>query len=376
MKVLIATGWYPTVSNREDGDFVRYQSAALASYNDLDVSVFFVDLQWRYFLRWASSPFRYSSRYYHLLEYRVEGFGWPRRWRWSYRWYNRRVEKELYRYIDACGLPDLIHIHSYHTALAVCRVSDHFRIPWVMTEHSTTLFDDRQPPCGDVQLYADLCGQADACVTVSSGLADRVQSLTAVKPIVIPNPVERTIFYPSVRKVHTPIRLISVGSLIPRKNYEDLIHVVKRVVASVPVDLRIVGSGPRKRKLQKMSRDLGVDQFVTFVGQVPYDQMGDQYRAADVLVSTSRLETFGQMYAEAIACGLPVIAYDSIGVRDIITSPAHGELVSSVDTMVAALLRFIEQPYIIDTLKCDAVVDTQRFVQQYGVLYRKLTLIS
>ena len=82
------------------------------------------------------------------------------------------------------------------------------------------------------------------------------------------------------------------------------------------------------------------------------------YSAADVLVIPSRLESFGQTGSEAHACGCPVIAFDSSGLKDVVAHKETGLLIKPYDSAELASA-------IVSLLKCD---DTRR---QYGIAAQK-----
>lgn len=82
----------------------------------------------------------------------------------------------------------------------------------------------------------------------------------------------------------------------------------------------IVGDGPDMMELQRNYPD------AHFVGKKEGEELGAHYRSADIFVFPSRTDTFGMVLVEALACGLPVAAYNVTGPRDIITEPFLGAL--------------------------------------------------
>jgi glycosyltransferase involved in cell wall biosynthesis len=82
----------------------------------------------------------------------------------------------------------------------------------------------------------------------------------------------------------------------------------------------VVGDGPAMDELKKKYPD------AVFVGKKEGVELARQYQGADVFVFPSRTDTFGMVLIEALACGLPVAAYDVTGPRDIVTKPFLGVL--------------------------------------------------
>jgi glycosyltransferase involved in cell wall biosynthesis len=97
-------------------------------------------------------------------------------------------------------------------------------------------------------------------------------------------------------------------------------------------------------KLERLAAELGIARSVTFTGQVP---MATEYLPAmDVLVNASEPEPFGLSILEAMAAGVPVVAVDSGGPREIIRRGQDGLLVPSSDPaqIAAAVERLLTSP--------------------------------
>jgi phosphatidylinositol alpha-1,6-mannosyltransferase len=115
----------------------------------------------------------------------------------------------------------------------------------------------------------------------------------------------------------------------------------------------IAGDGPYKDTLQKMARDLGVQDRVTFAGFVPDDELPEWYSATDLFVMISReitargdVEGFGIVYLEASAAGQAIVAGDSGGVPDAVEEGMGGILVPPNDAvaLAATLSRVLGDP--------------------------------
>ncbi|SKA37213.1 Glycosyltransferase involved in cell wall bisynthesis [Enhydrobacter aerosaccus] len=107
-------------------------------------------------------------------------------------------------------------------------------------------------------------------------------------------------------------RLLFVGKLIPRKNPLDLLRAAallqKRGVA---VEVLFAGSGDLADELADFAKTAGL--AVQFLGFANQTQLPAIYAAADVIVLPSRIETWGLVVNEAMACGLPAIVSDAVG---------------------------------------------------------------
>lgn len=106
------------------------------------------------------------------------------------------------------------------------------------------------------------------------------------------------------------VRLLAVGSLVPRKGYDVLIAALK-ALNELPWRLTIAGEAGldpnTAAQIRKQIADSGLMERITIVGAVSSERLAELYVRADLFVLASRFEGYGMAYSEAIAHGLPVI---------------------------------------------------------------------
>ena len=178
---------------------------------------------------------------------------------------------------------------------------------------------------------------ADAMVAISHGTArDLVDTyhLPAGRVQVIYNPIlnpdfdrksQQPLTHPWFAPGQAPV-ILAVGRLETVKGYAALIDAFQQVRSNTPARLLILGEGSLRSDLETQVRRLGLQQDVLMPGFVenPYAYM----RRADVFVSTSLHEAFGNTLVEALACGCPVVAADCPGgTRELLRDGAYGHLV-------------------------------------------------
>jgi len=126
-------------------------------------------------------------------------------------------------------------------------------------------------------------------------------------------------------------------------------------------ELVLCGEGPLQGELETLAQELCIREAVTFLGQVPYDEMPAVYRAGDVLVLPSRAEGVPRTIMEALSTGVPVVSSDLSQVRS-----AFGRSVEYVETgdstvfcdrMCAVLDRF-------SAVELDSVFQWERTVKE------------
>ena len=122
-----------------------------------------------------------------------------------------------------------------------------------------------------------------------------------------------------------------VGRLVPHKGVEFLLEAVEMMRPTA--HLVIVGKGPWLETLKDSANRLRVADRVVFAGSVPWSELPNYYRAADVCVlpSISRLEAFGLVGLEAMASERPVVLSDIPGVREVIEDGQEGLLARPTD---------------------------------------------
>lgn len=148
---------------------------------------------------------------------------------------------------------------------------------------------------------------------------------------VIPNFVERAprAATPDVEDV--PLKLVALGRLSSEKGFDTLIRAFARVAASHPRwSLVIFGEGPERERLAAMADELGVGSRVSMPGVT--DRPDAELEAAHAFALPSRFEGFPNALLEAMACGLPAVAFDcKSGPREIIVDGEDGILVRDGD---------------------------------------------
>lgn len=135
-----------------------------------------------------------------------------------------------------------------------------------------------------------------------------------------------------------PVHLLTIGRLVEWKGHDYALRAVARLRdAGNDVRYTIVGGGPRLTSLQRLVRDLGLEQRVTFAGLVAHRQIGALYSSAHILVHPSitmgdgNAEGLGIVLLEALACGVPVVATATGGIPEIIVDGETGLLVPERD---------------------------------------------
>ena len=167
------------------------------------------------------------------------------------------------------------------------------------------------------------------------------------KLVHLPPGVDLTRFIPAVKSLElqkkwgvegAPV-IVSIGRLVPRKGSDQLIKAMPEVLKQFPKSkLLLVGTGNYKKRLEKLVRNLKVQDSVIFTGRVAHELLPAYYRLGDIFAAPCRsryggleVEGLGIVYLEASACGVPVIAGKSGGAPDAVLDGKTGILVNGRD---------------------------------------------
>jgi phosphatidylinositol alpha-1,6-mannosyltransferase len=136
--------------------------------------------------------------------------------------------------------------------------------------------------------------------------------------------------------------ILTVNHLHPRKRVNLQLEALSLLLPKYPdVVLLVVGSGPEAQNLRELAAQLGIGDSVVFAGFVPDGELAACYAVASVYLHSGRAESFGLSVLEASAAGLPVVAADEGGPRDIILEGQTGFMVEATPAAFAAKLEWL-----------------------------------
>lgn len=146
--------------------------------------------------------------------------------------------------------------------------------------------------------------------------------------------------------------LLTAARLVRRKGVDAVLSALPAIARKVPgVHYAVVGGGPERDNLERLARELGVRDRVSFLGKIPDRDVVMAYNACDVFVMPARfehpsVEGFGLVFREANACGKPVVGTRTGGIADAIEDGRTGLLVEpdAIEALTQAVLRLLEDP--------------------------------
>lgn len=220
-------------------------------------------------------------------------------------------------YTKKYGKPDLIHVHcGLYGGAAAALIKEKYNIPYIITEHSSNVLNGTMDEYHRVLLEKGY-DNANYLISVGEKLKEKMKGYTHNKIEVIPNIVNTEKFLPNNRAEEDVFRFLSVSFLNPNKNVDLTIKAFSRAFKNKNnVELYIAGDGSERLKLEALVKDLSIESKVKFLGKVKREDLPSFLNNGDAFVLPSKYETFGVVYIEALACGLPIIATKCGGPED------------------------------------------------------------
>lgn len=194
--------------------------------------------------------------------------------------------------------------------------------------------------------------RAQAVVALTKGTADWLdRHIPGVHALVIPNAVrwplqqDEPVVVPPERAGR--LRLLAVGRLHPVKGFDVLLEAFASIAELFPDwDLVILGEGAQRSVLEEQIEQSGLAARVSLPGRV--GNVGQWYAQSDLYVLSSRVEGLSNTLLEAMASGLPCVAFDcETGPREIIRDGIDGALVrpaEDAEAMAAWLSNLMAHP--------------------------------
>ena len=276
--------------------------------------------------------------------FRLNRFAFPRLNASLNRAWVEQYEKLYAAYRAECGKPDLIHAHRWSAGSAAMAIARRENIPYVVTEHLSA-FIRGDLAARHIRVLREVFDKAAAVVAVSRGLREKMEKYTSnERLLVIPNLVDTDFFVPAMpaeQKKSDTFRLISIGDPWYTKGVDLLIGALQRAgeKGGRRLELRLGDEIPDRAVPERLIRQYGLAGQVIFTGKLTREEVRREVQRSDLYVSGSRWESFGLTMAEAMSCGVPVVATRTCGATDIVSEDS-GLLVprEDPDALAAAIL--------------------------------------
>ncbi|MBK8519589.1 MAG: glycosyltransferase family 4 protein [Chitinophagaceae bacterium] len=197
---------------------------------------------------------------------------------------------------------------------------------------------------------------------------------------VIPNGVDLDVYKPAEKSVHTGINIGMQSRLSETKDHTTLIDAFARVLQSMTdstAKLYIAGDGVCKAALEKQVRDLNISHAVEFTGMLEETDLPQFINSLDIYVHATLGETMSTAIMQVMACRMPVIASDVLGVNNMIKHKGNGLLVPAKDpeALFTAIVQLMKDPKLSAELAANAFTfatenySNKKMLQRYNEIF-------
>lgn len=236
--------------------------------------------------------------------------------------------------VKICGQPEIVHAHAMEDAgIFGYFIKQKFGIKFIITEHASGLYSIKERDV-KYRIYKRIYESANKIISVSPKFSEIISKLIEDRKEidVIPNIIDFEKFYITQKSKNEKFRFISIGNLLEVKGFDIVIKAfyLHNSKCNSDSELLLVGKGPLKESLKDLAEKLGIAGKVKFLGLLSRDQIPDILSSSHCLVMGSRKETFGVVFIEALASGIPIIGTKCDGPMYIVNEN-NGLLVSIDD---------------------------------------------
>jgi glycosyltransferase involved in cell wall biosynthesis len=270
--------------------------------------------------------------------------------------YKKRIDNLIQEF-----QPTVLHAQSTDgCAFIAKKISVKYNIPYVVTLRGINRFSD-------IRIKANL-DSALALIAISPRQVKDAKGLTNKKISLIPHGIDESFFAENTktRPFSSPLKLITVSRLIKLKNIDMVIRALGSFKHDFVFD--IYGDGPEKDNLEKLIKELGLQDKVSLKGFINNDKLPSVFQKHNLFVMPSFPETLGRVYFEAMASGLPVIASANTGVDGLVTEGKQGFFIDPCNTLeftikfTKILESLVVTPYLIEELSRNS----REYAKQYS----------
>lgn len=394
MRILALTNLYPSPIQPQRASFNRHQFRLLAQQHPMRVIAPTLWLE-----EWnikRSKGLRMPAARQVMNEGMLVDH--PRYWytpkvlRGLYGHFYRESVRAAFRRAVAEFSPDIVFTPwAYPDGWAATELARSHGLPVVLQVHGS---DVRQLDqfTGRIDGTRRAITQADGVIAVSADLGRRVIEMGADpdRVRVIVDGVDKSEFFPGDRSTARQLlglaagtrHLLFVGNLVDVKGIDVLLQACAGLGDSAGTwHLHLIGDGPLRGQLTRLSESLGLASRVTFHGSIAHAALPGWFRAADLFVLPSRSEGVPNVLLEASACHTPYIASDVGGIPEIAACGAS-RLVQpeQVQALASAIAECLASPPVQPATgprdRVEAAADAARFLAETLADFRKRHVVS
>ncbi len=308
--------------------------------------------------------------------YSMQPQTWQKRWSsFNYRFLRRltRYERQYYSQQLQVWQPDLVHAHFAVDAAYIIDLCRQLKIPLVVSCYGYDISSFPNKDLGWGGRYLQKVWHNAACILAMSN--DMRCDILALG---CPDEKIRTHYhginltrftYSERNNSDAHLRLLFAGSLANRKGVEDALRAFAQLSSHYPqLEMRIIGTGYLRPKLEQLVSAWDLTGRVTFGGFVPHQQVQDELSSAHVFCHPSWTLKNGDKegipgtIVEAMATGLPIVTTRHAGIPEMVRDGEDGMVVAErdIDAIAQAIATLVENPELRNQMGRNAAMQARQ----------------
>lgn len=357
--------WFPSKEEPLTGDFIKRHAEAVSLFEQVHV----VHVKRRIQSGGQTVIDNIKDAKFPNLTYSIAYYSMPRLMGleliFSYCYALWLYHKLIKQFIRQKGKPSLLHAHiTLRSGWVALYYYFIYKVPYFVTEQYSGYMPEAKPYQPGFSFWRKLALQliikkAACFIPVSKTLGVAFQKQFSIKHLkAVYNVVNTDIFkLPNLinQTKNKPV-FLHISTLTPQKNPEDMLIAFNYLKEKLFIDFSLLIVGPEKKHLKVLSRDLHLDDHITWIAETTQQQLAAYMWQADAFILYSRFETFGCVNMEAISCGLPVIVSDIPVFREYLQQGKNAFFAApeNPEALASAIKSFIDS----EPLDRAAVADT------------------
>lgn len=318
-----------------------------------------------------SQPVRLGSFRENIFYHEVQVSDYPL---FEYQPYETELASKVVDVVKYEGL-DILHVHYAipHASAAFMAQqilkAQGINIPFITTLHGTDITLVGKDPSFE-PVISFCINASDAVTAVSESLMKDTYTHfeTKRKIHVIPNFIQSKAELPEInmeKRRHYAqdheLILCHISNFRPVKRITDVVRIFEKVQEKLPARLLLAGDGPDRAIAERLARDLGICQKITFTGKVR--ETSPILELSDLFLLPSETESFGLAALEAMAEGVPVVSSNTGGIPEVNIDGFSGftSNVGDVESMAQNAIRILENRETHQLFRKNALEQAKRF---------------
>ena len=344
-RVLHLASWYPNRNEPQAGDFIKRQLQAVSAYESVHVIALIKDPKLKKTMldvqQHDEGNLHQTIVYYNSLRTGIHKLDQVISFL-SYQLYSKKLVR---RHFAKHGKPELIHVHvAFRAGLTALWIKKRFGILYLLTEHWTgykasAAFGLHTQGKVVQRLTKKILAGATMVLPVSESLAGDLKKVSpGLKCVIIPNVVDESLFF--ARAATAPdklFRFLHVSTMGVEKRPKLMFEAFDQFRKETPAELVCLGTVPAGL-MEWVATNITHDTAIIFRGNITYEEVATEMRAADCLLIASSNESFSCVAVEALLSGIPVIA-TRVGILPEVINPANGILFDHPEELLTAMHR-------------------------------------